>query len=74
MCAGMNQTLNCSASGLSYPEVMISGKHLSPLLTNFSTITLSAVVQNDTGSYTCDATNRHKTVSEMCSVDIGGIG
>ena len=70
----MNQTLSCSASGLPYPEVMISGKHSSPLFTNVSMITLSPVVQNDTGNYTCNATNRHKTVSEMCSVDIGGIG
>ncbi len=72
MCAGMNQTLSCSASGLPYPDVMISGKHSSPLLTNVSMITLSPVMQSDTGNYTCNATNRHNTVSETCRVDIGG--
>ena len=74
MCAGMNQTLSCSASGLRYPDVMISRKNSYPLLTNVSVVTLSPVMQNDTENYTCNATNRHKTVSETCGVDIGGIG
>ncbi len=56
------------------PYVMISGKHSSPLLTSISIITLSSVLQNDAGNYICSATNRHKTVSETCRVDIGGIG
>ena len=72
MCTGMNQISNCSASGLPYPDVMISGPHSSVLSPNISRITLNPVIQNDCGIYKCNATNRHKTVSEMCTVDIGG--
>ena len=72
VCAGMNQILSCSASGLPYPDVMISGPHSSVSSPNISRITLNPVIQKDSGIYTCSATNRHETVSEMCRVDIGG--
>lgn len=68
----MNQTLQCDATGIPDPSVMITGARSSVLSVNAATLSIDHVEQSDAGIYTCIASNVHGSVIKTCPFSVGG--